>query len=598
MSSERGARLALAAFIAATLVVHGVVAWWSPLQGDDWQHVLWSGSGSGSWLAGHLQLGDAWGYLVTRSTLFHTIVSPVVGVILVLGVFTLSARRLPDPGRWCDVLGVALVSCMIWIALPRAGVMWFHRSYAAAQIYGAALVVWFLVPFRCRWQRDGAAWRVAMFVAGLAVGATTRQLGLAAVIGAGIAVRRTRRSARPTWMVPGLAGAAISFVAGFARWQLSDLVFVFGHPERSLTRMAPILQAGGQLVAPVALVAIARLVRSSDRCAVTAAPTAREPAQDVGRGSQPPDAGDSLAWLAAWLGLGLAALLGPRSTAATQLPSALALCAGVLPYLSWLAGARLVRWVLACVAVGVHLVAWTLALSTYAALDTEFCARMAAVARTPAGQIATVRPYSDLLPTFWSIGEDWADLGLRSTLARERWNLAGIDLAPPFRRLERSPDLALALEVEDVSRDQLAAAGSPPRWPREIGPARGQFAALIERLRAITGRGVTARLRAVDLDFAARRARPILVAWSDGAAAVAPEVARSRPDDTGRTVIAVAPSLAAGLDEAWLVGPWGADATHCAAGRCVVAEQRAERTVLVLCGAERCLAVDAWVPQL
>lgn len=579
MTGATGPRLVLAAFVAATLAVHGTAAWWSPLQGDDWHHLL---SPSG-WLSGHAPLGDAWGYLVARSTLFHALVSPVVGVILIAGVFTWSARRLPDPDRWHDVLGVAVVSCMLWIALPRAGVMWFHRAYVAAEIYGAALVVWFLVAFRCRWQRDGAAWRVAMFVAGLAAGAATRQLALAAVVGAAIAVGRARRSGRPAWMVPGLVGAGISF----AWWHGVDLVHVFGRLGRNPARMLPLLQGGGQLIALIALLLIATRPGSAGRDA---------PSRDAQWPAEAPDAGASLGWLGTWLGLGLFAHLGPSLTDVTQLPATLALCAGALPYLCWLAGARLVRWALVCLVVGVHLVAWTLALSTQAALGAEFRARMAAIAGTPAGQIATVRPYADLLPGFWSIGEDWADLALRSRLARERWGLAGIELAPPFRQLERSPALELVLDVEGVSPDQLVAAAPPARWPRELAPARGQFAALLARLRAITGRGVMARLRAVDVDFPARRGRPVLAAWSDGAAAVA--VARSRADDTGRTVVSLTPTVAAGLDDAWLVGPWGSEPVRCTAGRCTVTEQRAERTVLVLCSAERCLAADAWVPQL
>lgn len=598
MTGATGPRLVLAGFVAAMLAVHGVIAWWSPLQGDDWQHVLWTSSHGGSWLAGHARLDAAWGYVLARSTLFHAIVSPVVGVIVVLGVFTWSARRLPEPGRWRDVLGVALVSCTIWIALPRAGVMWFHRSYVAAQIYGAALVVWFLVPFRCRWQRDGVAWRIAMFVAGLAAGATTRQLGLMAVVGAAIAVVRPRRSGRPAWMVPGLAGALISFAYGHG----ADLVHAFGRLGGNPARMLPLLQGGGQLIMLIALLLVATRLRSTDRSAAAAAsaPVAPDatPSQDAGWHREAPDGGESLGWLGAWLGLGLFAHLGSSLTDVMQLPATLALCAGALPYLSWLAGARSVRWVLVRLVVVVHLIAWTLALSTYAALDAEFRGRMAAIARTPAGQIATVRPYAEILPGFWSIGEDWADLALRSRLARERWGLAGIDLAPPFRQLERSPDLELVLDVEGISPDQLAAARPPAWWPRELAPARGQFAALLERLRAISGRGVTARLRAAGIDFTARRGRPILAAWSEGAAAVVPEVTRSRPDDTGRTVISIAPSLAVQLDEGWLIGPWGSEPVHCIAGRCVVAEQRAERTVLVLCSAERCLAADVWVPQL
>lgn len=594
MRAGAGPRLALAGFVAATLAVHGLIARWSPLQGDDWRYLL-SPSSRGSWPAGHAQLGDAWGFLLARSTLFHAIVSPVVGAILIVGVFTWSMRRLPDPGRWRDVLGVALVSCMIWIALPRAGVMWFHRSYVAAEIYGAALVVWFLVPFRCGWQRDGTAWGVAMFAAGLAAGATTRQLALTAVVGTAVAVYRTPRSGRWTWMVPGLAGVLISFACEHG----ADLVRVFGRLGRNPARLLPLLQGGGQLIALIALLLIVTRLWPAKRSAA-AAPAERDlaPARDTRGPAEAPDAGDALCWLGAWLGLGLFAHLGPNLTDVLQLPATLALCAGALPYLCWLAGVRFVRWALVGLVAGVHLVAWTLAISTYAGLDAEFRDRMAAVAHAPAGQIATVRRYSDVLPGYWSVGEDWADLALRSGLARERWGLAGIDVVPPFRQLERSPDLQIVLDVGGVSPDQLAAARPPAWWPRELAPARGQFAALLERLRAISGRGVTARLRAADIDFTARRGRPILAAWSEEAAAVIPEVTRSRPDDTGRTVISVAPSLVAQLDDAWLVGPSGSEPVRCLAGRCVVAEQRAERTVLVLCNAERCLAADAWVPQL
>jgi len=595
VTGATGSRWALAGLVAAMLVVHGVVGWWSPLQGDDWQYVLGAAGRGRGWLAAYPQLADVCGSLLVRAPLVHALVSPVVGVSLVLGTFALGAGRLPDPRRWRDVLGVALVSAMIWIALPRAGAMWFHRSYAAAQIYGAALVVWFLVPFRCRWQRAGAGWQVAMFAVGLAAGATTRQLQLAAVIGAAIAVRRTPRSGRPAWMVPGLAGAALGLLAGLARWQLSDLVYVFGHLERSLARMAPVLEAGAPVIAVIALGALARQLGARNPPAPATAPPVGSD-QDAGWPGQAPDAGQGLAWLGAWLGLGLAAQLGPRSTAATQLPAALALCAGALPYLTWLASARRARWLLAGLAIGVHVVAWSLALSTYAALGAEFRDRMAAIARTPAGQVATVRRYADLIPGFWSVGEDWADLGARATLARARWGLAGIDLVPVFRQLERSPDLQLVLEVDGASPDQLAAAAAPAWWPRELGPARAQFTPLLGRLRAIAGRGVTARLRVVDLDFAARRGRPVLAAWSDGAGAMVPDPARSRADDADRVTISIAPDLATQFDEAWLVGPWGSAPAAGSAGRYAVTEQHAGRTVLVACNAERCVAVEAWVP--
>jgi hypothetical protein len=584
------ARWALLGCAAALLAVHGAAGWLSPLQGDDWRQL--AGSPDRSWLAAHAELAEVWGYLLARWPVVHAIATPVAGAIAIAGVFTLSMRRLPDPGRWSDVLGLALVSCVIWIALPRAGAMWFHRPYAAAQIYGAALAVWFLVPFRCGARLGGVGWPIAMFALGLAVGASTRQIGLAATIGAAIAVSRTRQPGRLRWMVPGLAGVAIRFVAGAVRWPRTDLVYVFAHPERSLVRMEPLLQAGGPLIALIALLVIARQrVGPPDRAA----------AADARWTAPLPDAGDSLWWLGGWLGLGVAALLGPSSTAATQLPAAIALCAGALPYLSWLAGTRFARWILIGLVSGVHLAAWVLALSHYRALDAEFRDRMAAIARTPANRIATVAPYTDILPDFWSIGEDWAEAAGRDALALERWGLAGIDLAPPFRQLERSPELHLALEVDGVSGAELAAAWPPPVWARDPANARRQFTALVARLRSAVGRDVPARLRVTDGELVAGAPRPIYAAWSDDpddAGVVAPVVTRSVLDPTSVETIGVPPALAARLPEAWVVTPAGAHPARCQPGSCRVKIERAERVVLLLCGAARCLAADAQIPHL
>jgi hypothetical protein len=55
--------------------------------------------------------------------------------------------------------------------------------------------------------------------------------------------------------------------------------------------------------------------------------------------------------------------------------------------------------------------------------------------------------------------------------------------------------------------------------------------------------------------------------------------------------------VAAQFAEGWQVGPGGAEAVRCATGRCELALQRAEPTALVLCNAERCLVVDAFVPR-
>jgi len=641
VTGQRASRLALAGFAILFLAVHGVIAALVPLQGDDWAA---SGGASGG------LLGDAIGALV-RSTWLHALLSPIVSGLLVVGSFVLAMRRLPDPRRGRDVLGVALVSCLLWIALPRAGAMWFHRSYVAAQLYGGAVAVWFLAAYRCRRALAGRAWPIAMAVVGLAAGLASRQVALMAVGGAAIAVGRTARAERSQWMLPGLAGAAVGIVIGFVRSPWGEIGRVFGRLEPNLVALAPLLRAGGPVIALVGLLWLATRLRAAAPLAARAAdsppesssidldphPRDRrsssgeaEPAPAGNRAeaaaSDPPDAdaaGAALGWLVAWLGLGVAGLLGPRSSEATLLPAAVALTAAALPLLVWLAGVRWVRGVLVALVIGVHAWLWTYGLGRYAALGDAFRERMAAIAATPRGQVATVRPYPAVLPDAWSVGEDWADLALREALA-ERWGLAGIELSPPFRQLERSPGVAVALEVDGLAPEVVAAA-VPSRWPGELAAARRRFAAVVARLRAVAGHAVVARLRVTSVELAGpggargdggdpigeharaatlRQGRPVLAAWTDGAAGaaaaaiMAPEVSRAAPDATSHMVISIAPAVAAAFDEAWQVGPGGAEAVRCATGRCTVAIERTEPAALVLCNAERCLAVDAWVPRL
>ncbi|HMG52107.1 MAG TPA: DUF6056 family protein [Kofleriaceae bacterium] len=580
MQGGRGPRLALLGTAAALVGVHAAVGALSPLQGSDWDGVI----GAHRALVG--PLGDALAALAARSTPWHAVSSAAASLALVLGAFRLAARRGGDPGRWSDVLGVALVSAVIWIALPRAGAMWFQRSYAATQVTGAALVVWFLVPFRCRTALAGRAWPAVMFVAGLAAGATTRQCALAAVIGAAIWTRRTPRAERRAWMMLGLAGAVIGLVASVVRAPWVELGRVVTRFEPDLVALAPLVRAAAPLVALIGLLVLARQLR------------ARAPdGLDVAAAPEPPaalDAGDALGWLAAWFGFGVAGLFGPRASEATLLPAAVAFAAGALPVLQWLAGTRWIRRVLIGLAIGVHAVAWSAALATYRELGAVFDARMTAIARTGVGGVATVAPYPRAQPGFWSIGEDWADLGLRTSLARA-WRLAGIELAPPFRQLEHSPELELVLELDGATPDQLAAAGAPRRWPGELAPARRTFTALVARLRATTGRPVIARLRVAGLEFTARHGRPLLAAWSDGAEVTAPDPARTSIDT--RAVISIAPKLAVQFGEAWVVRPQTAEPAECTAGKCSVPVERAETTALVLCNAERCLAAEAWVPH-
>ncbi|MEO6776878.1 MAG: hypothetical protein ABI467_28330, partial [Kofleriaceae bacterium] len=102
---------ALIASVAAMVLVHAVVAWWTPVQGDAWLHWVWAGrhpdGGIATWLLAHAAFADATGYVLARSPWVHILVSPLVAVALVTGACTITLRRLPR-ATGADLLALGL----------------------------------------------------------------------------------------------------------------------------------------------------------------------------------------------------------------------------------------------------------------------------------------------------------------------------------------------------------------------------------------------------------------------------------------------------------------------------------------------------------
>jgi len=590
-AERRRAVVAALAFATVWLAVHGIVGAWAPLGGDDWRHARWAATHASGWWPAHASLGEACAYALVRLASLHALVSPVLGLALVVGVFALAMRRLPDPRRGLDVLGVALASAMLWIALPRAGAMWFHRSYAAAQIWGGAVAVWLAVPYRLGWRGPKSRLRACVcgalaFLVGLLATTSTRAFAVALVCGLVLATLRTRREQRRAWQWAGIAGALLGTGSSIVRAPWAEVGRVFTRLEPTLAALAPLLRAGVVLLAVVGLAVLLRRRRD-----------------DAGA----PDAGRSLEAVVAWLGLGVVAQLGPRGNDAVWLPAALALVVAVLPWALWLAHARVARSVAIGVVVLLHVVVWRRALVTYAAIRDEAAVRLAVIARTPVGEIARVAPRRQIVGDAWWIGEDWLDAAPREATAREVWGLADLELVPPPRQLERSAALELVLEVEQVTEAQLEAAGPPKRWSRELGVARRQFEALVARLRGVAGPDIVARLRVTNIagpgttaemssqqSGAIPRRRPIYAAWVEGPRPSPPPTTHGAPDATSQVRIAVAPTLPS---EVWLVTGERAQRLSCTGGSCRARLLQAVRTVTLLCDAQRCLAADAWVPR-
>lgn len=590
---KRLPRITLVGFLAALAAVHGIVGWWQPVQATDWDALQWDARHPGSWLATHFTSSNILAYALAHGALLHAVVCAIAGPAIVLGAFTIAHRRLPRLDAWDDVLGVLATSALIWIAQPRAGFTWFHRTNVAWHVCGCAAALWFAAPLRCGWRvrRSGM---VVLAAAGFIVGTSTRQIATATLVSVAVWLRRTPIAERARWMWVALGALLAGTILGFigaprvTASRMIELGFV-----RSLDLLNVPIRAGGQLIALVLLLALAELVLGP------AAGSAPHPAGRAGSApawnAELPDPRETRAWLWTWLGICVACLFGPRYSEATLLPATLVLVIAALPYVRWLCSARVLRWTIAAIAVGVHAVAWPTALVLFARLGGEFRDRVARLERTPAGSIAVVAPYSEVLPSSWFFGEDWARAS-RQLVGIDVYHVRDIEFEPRFGRLEDNPRLVIQLEASGLSDDQLRAA-SPVYWASDPGAAREQFTVFMNRARRAAGPAFTARLAVDGLDFPERRGRPLQVAWYDHGAVTVPRVTRGNPDPNDRRKITLPAAVAAAHPEAYVVHAGSAAPLAYDGAAYHIQPLVAGLIAVVACAPRRCLLVDAFLPK-
>jgi len=577
-------RAALIGFLAAMVTIHATIAAWTPVQGDAWNAWIWHarhayerpGAWLGAFVASHYTFSDLAEYLVARSDAFYVIVAPLAGAALVVGVFALAMRRLPR-AAWDDVLGVALVSALVWIAQPRAGVAWFYRPSVALYVCGAALAVWLVAPLRCGWRVP--RWAVPLLaVAGYCTGTSTRAIATAALIGVALAVRKAPR--RERWMWAALAGLVVGTAVGYLHAPYLEVGRVLrrGFEPNLIVLRLPVEQVSCivSLVAALAL-AHAWLGGSSER--------------------ERPDTGDALRWCGAWVGTSIWCLFGPRYYEATLFPTTAMLAIAALPFALWYAQARALRRTLVGFAVAVHAVAWPAALVTAHRFGAEGAARLALLEDASPGQRVAVPPYSQILSTAWFFGEDFAAVRERALVASEVFGLRDIAIEPTFRRLEASPNLSFVLAVDGVSDADLRAARPPALWSDDIADAREQFAQLVRRLHAVTHAPVQARLLVANLAIPERGERPLVAAWSDADGLVSPRVGRSPIDENNEITTRIYPPDINRFDEAWIVHDGTTTRTPYRNGSPRLRPATPTLHAMVVCNAERCLVADAFVAQ-
>jgi hypothetical protein len=251
MTRGRAAAAAWLAVLAPLWLAMVACTRWEPIAYDAWNNVVWHRWNRLAWSSVWDLLEYGWRYSNPRlgqtvTTLlytpgpYHSIVTPLLELALFWLATAIALGRWPSPRRAGDALAFAVVFAIVAACTPQLGPMLFYRPYTGNYLFGLAVNLWWLVPYR--FHLAGRAigrwwWSPALLVLGVVAGTCNEHTGIAfAALGALAIAASVRRGdgVRP-WMIAGLVG----LVAGFA-----FLLIAPGNDVRydGLARQATILE--------------------------------------------------------------------------------------------------------------------------------------------------------------------------------------------------------------------------------------------------------------------------------------------------------------------------------------------------------------------
>lgn len=412
---------------------------WEPVMGDGWHHHTWHrwyslGAGSlyefarGIYLHENPRLGQVATLLSYTPGPYHVIVTPIVELSVLAMLTVLALGRWPSVRRSRDALVAAMIAGVIAICTPQIGPLLFYRPFTGNYVFGLALNLSWLVPYRLEVAaaRPRRAWLApVMAVLGVAAGLSNEHTGLAFLAMGGLATLvAVRRSGVRGWMIAGLLGLAVGYFL---------LLTAPGQQQRylGLAREAGILEritergVAGNLRVPLALAvalapALALLGIGLVERWTAGAPGARD------RLARWIPAVVALAGLTCALTLLASPKIGPR----LYFASVALIAAGLA---GWLAAQLRSAWAhRSCAILAVAALVYVEArfIATYRVVGPLGALRLERLERAAPGSVVTVPRYP-VPPSRYFLGDDFF-VSRRESVAGE-YHLEAVELEPARR---------------------------------------------------------------------------------------------------------------------------------------------------------------------
>ena len=428
--SARRRALAFWIVVAAIGLLVALVDALAPLQGEDWTPRYWlvrRGAGLGSlfsYLTHHRTLGDWVEMLLSAVPLAHAVISPLLGIAVLVGAVAIAFGRVPrprDPDAWVWVL---IASALVWVGAPRAGLAFFYRPYVAHFLAGVAAMEWLAFVYLYVDVRPGRGRAIACGLLGLVAGTGPHSVVIIAVWVLVRAIRRQRAAgAVPPWrwwLVGGLVlGAAILLSQ---RPYVPLRAILRGGFEHNLYKLYMFMGECGELVAVVMLFFFVLLLAARMRPPGLPGPDVKT-IRFAGKAFL-------LAIVSAFL-----SVLSPRWGEPAMLAPVVAMTIATLALWREPLADRRLRLVIASLAVVANALVALYAIPRYVEVHREFGERIETIESTPAGGIARVAPYSKSVQDSWFFGDDFLTTNIRGLVA-EIHGLRTIELNAPIGDLQ------------------------------------------------------------------------------------------------------------------------------------------------------------------
>jgi hypothetical protein len=443
----RAALLAWLAVIVPLWIVLILCTHWEPVVFDGWGNLswyrwhqldaslLWDLIQFG-WTTANPRLGQTVTTLLYAPGPYHVIVTPVLELATFWLMTAVALARWPSWRRPHDALAFCTVFAVVAACTPQLGPMLFYRPFTGNYVFGFAVNLAWLIPYRFHVAgyvaRGGwhEAWRApGMLVLGGAAGMCNEHTGVAfAALGAIAIAIGVRKGERPRpWMIAGVVGLIAGYTALLLapanHLRYAGLATKVGLLERVQARgVVDNLLVPGRLPAYLAwslpwivlgAVVTVRRRRAGLPCSPSASTAASRELAVI-----------AMAGMLAACALFASPLIGARLYFAPVALAGLALAGAVLARLDT------VRAHAACAMLSGLFLAYMEIRSvvTYATAGPTGAARVEQIQEAPTGAHVVVPRFS-VGRSNWFLGEDLTSPQMRATVAA-RFHLGAVDLAP------------------------------------------------------------------------------------------------------------------------------------------------------------------------